>query len=366
MRRLSLVFLGVCSIGFSIGQVENNSIKNRIRLELDEAPLHSSTAKSTVEWDCVNKALTNKCLVYHNDQWYYFSVDTPGKYYLNISAQNCRDKRGVQVIVIEGNPCETSTYRILQCIPKLAHEEAFIPLGELKAQTTYLIEMDGFLGDYCEFDIQVSTKPFGIPLESRSLDTLGVSVIQRGKVVDFRWTVSADAITPIATFKVYKSRSPHWRSDLERIVPVERNAYGILQLHYSIQDTVDNTGVYNYFVFGLEAGSGAPLLVGSMQVSYNEKRFADKPTSSQIVSISLNFDTNTEYEVRLYEQEQHILLGHSKNKFDVRIPHPHEIDFGDYIKKGFKSFMVLVVSTDLKEASEYYFTVEKDGRLTKN
>ncbi len=366
MRQLSLVLLGACGVGLTYGQVQNNSIKDRIRLELNAAPIHSSTAKSTVEWDCVNRALTNKCLVYHNDQWYYFSVDTPRKYYLNISAQDCRDKRGVQVIVIEGNPCETNTYRILQCIPKITHEEAFIPLGELKSQTTYLIEIDGFLGDYCAFDIQISTKPLGIPLESTGLDTLGVRVIQRGKVVDFRWTVLADSITRVATFKVYKSLSPHLRSELERIVPVERNAYGAPQLQYSIQDTVDRTGVYRYLVFGLETGSGVPLLVGSMQASYKEKRIAEKSTISQTVSISLNFDTNTEYEVRVYEQEQHVLLGRSKNKFDVRIPHSHEIDFGEYIKKGLKSFLVLVVSTDLKEAREYYFTVGKDGRLVKN
>ena len=367
MRRHSLVLLGVCSIGFSFGQVQNNSINDRIRLELDALPLHSTTAKSTVEWECVNKALTSKCLVYHNDQWYYFSVNTPGKFYLNISAQTCRDKRGIQVIIIEGNPCETSTYRILQCLPKITNEEVFIPLGELKAKTTYLIEMDGFLGDYCEFNIQVSTNPFGMPLVSNGLDTLGGEVRQMNKMIQLEWLVPASSSLSIGNFKVYRSRYPFVRYNIEREVPVERNAYGVPALQYSIQDTVEGAGAYRYQVYGFHTESHVPLLFGEYQVYDQEKlTFVKKPTPLQKISILLDFGAPTKYEALVYEQESHELLAQFKREYHPKTSPTLEIDFAEFTTKGYTSFLLLIVRPNEKEGKEYYFTVDKKGNLLRN
>src|SRR3954465_1716422 len=150
MIRLILVVLGVITSLVVAAQVENNSFKDRIHLVADAPLRHSTTAKATVEWACVNKALTNKCLVYHNDQWFYFTLEAAGNYYLNISGQKCRDKRAVQVLIIEGNPCETPNYRILECVSRGLQSDVFIPLQSLRAKTLYLVNIDGFLGDYCD------------------------------------------------------------------------------------------------------------------------------------------------------------------------------------------------------------------------
>ncbi len=367
MRVFGLLFLWVCRIGFVLAQVQNNSIKDRIKLELDAPPLHTSTAKSTVEWECVNKALTNKCLVYHNDQWYYFSLAAPGTHYLNISAQQCRDRRGVQIIIIEGNPCETSSYRILQCIPKITNEEIFVPLGELKANTTYLIEVDGFLGDYCEFGIQIGTKPSGMPMETKGLETLDVVLRQVDKRIQLEWKLPAEKNLSIGGFKVYKSQQPFVRFDLEREVPLERNAYGLPVRVYTMQDTVEESGVYKYRVFGLRGDNHVPFLYGENLVSYHEKRMASaNPQNSQKTSIPLDCKTATEFEVLIYEQGSHVLLTQFKRECPVKGSPLLEIDFSEYVTKGFASFLVLIVRATEKEGKEYYFTVDTKGTLKRN
>ena len=59
----------------------------------------------------INKALTNKCVIYHNDQGY----------------------KGIQAIIIEGNPCEAATYKILHCIPQISQHDVYIELKEVPA-----------------------------------------------------------------------------------------------------------------------------------------------------------------------------------------------------------------------------------------
>jgi hypothetical protein len=93
--------IGPISQNIANAQVVNDNIGNRSRLILDSASIYSSTDEASVEWQCINKALTNKCLIYHNDQWFTFNVKSEGTYYLNITSQNCRDSRGIQAIVIE-------------------------------------------------------------------------------------------------------------------------------------------------------------------------------------------------------------------------------------------------------------------------
>ena len=74
IRLFSAIFF-LSGISFSLtAQVANNSISNRTELKLDDDWLHSNTANSSVEWRCVNKSLTNKCLVYHNDQWFQIKI----------------------------------------------------------------------------------------------------------------------------------------------------------------------------------------------------------------------------------------------------------------------------------------------------
>ena len=90
---LSFFLLVIC---FTLAaQVSNNNIGSRTELILDAAPTHSTTANSSVEWACVNKSLTNKCLIYHNDQWFHFTPQTNGKLFLNIASQQCRDLQGI-------------------------------------------------------------------------------------------------------------------------------------------------------------------------------------------------------------------------------------------------------------------------------
>lgn len=202
---------------------KNNSINARLRLILDEAALNSSTDNASVEWSCINKELTNKCLVYHNDQWFDFTVPKPGTYFLNVSSQECREKKGVQAVIIEGNPCEIKTYKILKCLSQIRQDDVFIRLDSLKPQITYLVNIDGFLGDFCDFKIQLSSRADGQPLETKRPAS---RKDQQRSIVRFEWTVSGERIEDIQKFKVYRRKSTSIKSVLVSEQYSMRNAYG--------------------------------------------------------------------------------------------------------------------------------------------
>jgi hypothetical protein len=361
-----VVVFSLCLVAAVIGraQVNNDRVANRIRLEPDAPPIHTTTAGSTVEWDCLNQALTGKCLVYHNDQWYSFQVKEPQSYFLNLSRLACRGGNGIQVILIEGNPCETRNYRVLQCIRQIKNEEVFVPLGMVTANMTYLIEIDGFDGDHCDFDIQIARRPSGLPMKFEELQKSDAAVnvgSQKDSLVNISWRVSPGLVDQLDQFRMYRLAEGDIVR-LERIVPSSRNAYGKPLEAYHLQDTLTTPGDYVYRVVGFPY-SGAPILMTETRISYVKKQ--KPPPVSQSIVIDPGFSQRSEYAVRVYESQQLTVIHAVNGIFDPAQPAPIEIDMKEFIAKGHRAYMVVLINKTTRETVELYYRVDGRGSVVK-
>jgi hypothetical protein len=151
---------------------------------LDAPYTESSTDHATVEWDCI------------------------------ITSKRCRDSKGIQAIILQGNPCATHQYKVLKCIAKIERDDAFIELDSLAAGSDYFVNIDGFLGDFCEFGIQFSSSPKGFLYTSNNLDTLSLKAEVSGKVVDLHWTASESLLQKLERFEVYRKRKDEAASQI--------------------------------------------------------------------------------------------------------------------------------------------------------
>lgn len=357
----------VCLLALSsaLAQVSNDKVANRLHLVPDAAPVSTTTASATVEWGCLNQALTGKCLVYHNDQWYEFKVPEPQAYFLNISNLVCRSSNGIQIIIIEGNPCETKNYRVLHCISQIKNEEVFVPLGMVTANLPYLIEIDGFNGDHCDFNIQIARRPSGLPMKFDEVKQADASVsvgTQKDSLVTISWKVAPGLLDQIDQFRLYRL----FEGDivrLERIVPSSRNAYGKPIDSYTLQDTLTVPGDYVYRVIGYPY-SGAPVLLKETRIGYI-KREKPRPVSKVII-IEPHFNQVVEYAVRVYETEQLSVIHAVNGIYDPATPAPIKIDMKEFIDKGHRAFMAVVINKATRESSEHYFRVDGRGSIVED
>lgn len=341
----------------SIAQVANNNIEERLHLDLNK-PISSSTAGANVQWKCINKALTNKCLVYHNDQWFSFTVDKPGNYFINISAQKCRDARGIQMIVIEGNPCEVSTYKILECISQIRSEDVFVEMNSLKTNTQYLVNVDGFLGDFCSFNIELAEKPKGLPRKDVNLDTLKIESRLEKKVVTLKWSIDEKMARDISEFKVFRN------TNLVSEIGMSRNAYGLAGNAFEFIDTLDATGTYNYNIYGIRESDNMPLLLSQRKFTVGEERLPEKNIVSKILPLRLMFKEHDVFQLRLYNYDGDHLLwkhdGEAQGEGELFM-----IDPQPYVAYGLRKFQLLVLNGDGKRVDEIYFRVDGDGNIVR-
>jgi hypothetical protein len=357
-----LLLAGIISLP-ALAQVPNNDIENRFALDLDK-PVHSSTSGSDVQWKCINKQLTNKCLVYHNDQWFSFTVDRDGDYFINISSQQCRDSNGVQMIVIEGNPCQHLTYKILDCIPRIRTEDVFVGLPKLKSRTQYLVNVDGFLGDFCEFDIVLSDKPQGLPLAPQNLDTLKIESRLEDKVVSMEWTIDKEMAKDLSSFRIFRKvdKGP---SNLAEEIGLARNAYGSHVSKYYFSDTLSAAGAYRYDIYGIRASDSMPLLLSQNQFSLAPKK---EPASGQpvmkILPLRMSFPEKEPYQLRLYNYDGDQLLwsheGESQGEGELFM-----IDPRPFLEYGVRKFQLLVLDSNGTTVQEIYFRVDGNSAVIK-
>ena len=252
----------------ALAQVPNDDIENRRRLRSEET-ITSSTTGCTVQRSCVDERLTGKCIEYHNDQWFEFTPKTAGRYFVNIGSQKCRDVRGVQLVVLTGEPCQPATYRILSCTSLGTQDDVFVTLDSLRAGQPYLLDVDGYLKDFCQFTLQVSQTAAGMPVSYSPPSPMRL-LPTASRVVELSWTLP-DSLVDAPACRVMRREIHAYRSTEVRRVPVRRDTYGRPETSYTATDTLPGPGTYDYQVITTRTDAGpAPTRLRQWWYAYGE------------------------------------------------------------------------------------------------
>ena len=269
LRPVFLCLLLTVSHGLARAQAANDDIENRRVLKLDET-ITSSTAGCTVQRSCVDEALTGQCIQYHNDQWFEFAPAVAGRYFVNIGGQRCRDVRGVQLVVLTGEPCQPATYHVLSCTSPGTQDDVFVMLENLRAGQRYLLDVDGYLKDFCQFTLQVSGRAMGVPAVPPPAPLAG-ALPGTSRVVQVSWALP-DSLVGAPSCRVLRREQHEFRSTERCRVPVGRNSYGGRPAAYATTDTLPRPGYYLYQVVADAAPDGAtpPVLLKQFWVAYSQ------------------------------------------------------------------------------------------------
>jgi hypothetical protein len=341
-------------------QVSNNNIHQSSFLILDAAPIESTTDQSTVEWACINKKLTAKCLIYHNDQWFTFTSPIGGKLFLNVGNQQCKKKFGVQVLVIEGNPCEKETYKLLHCESFTDQNDTFITIDSVEANKPYLINIDGFLGDICSFDIQLATKPKGYPLKQQPLDTLQLEGKLQENIVVLNWRIDEGLREELEAFEVHRQLSTEFKGELLKEIALQFNAQGKSLDHYQYQDTLQQHGTYVYDIVGISKNGEQRQLLDRKRIGFwPNSVYKSRP--SLVASVPLSFKKKSDVDLLIMNKLSGEVL--FQRTCAACSDQDLSIDLSNEVLRGVQHFRIEVYHLRSKSRVAYNYHVSHDGLL---
>jgi hypothetical protein len=278
-----------------------------------------------------------------------------GKYFLNLSSQQCKNLQGVQLIVIEGNPCEVKSYKILQCISKIFQDDVFVELDSLKANMLYLVNVDGFLGDFCEFDIRLSSRPAGLPQQTISLDTLNLKAETNSRAVLLKWQAHQSSVENISRFVIYLFKKGEKKSPHTSGVSTRGNELRLFVEDYSLLDTLTSQGMYQYKIIGVERDSEDRILLDQISIPFKPIETLVK----QIVAkVPFSFASKGRVEVFVIDKEDNELLDYSVREFIT--PETLSVNLTKFFDAGIKNFWIKLRHTKSKELKQHIYFVNEN------
>ena len=315
-------------------KVLNDDAAGAITLFVDSAYYPSTTTNCTIEEACIDRALTAKCLVYHNDQWFNFRTTDSVTYYLLVKNQNCRDIKGVQLLVIDGCICQPATYNILECISLATQDDISLALNKLKPNHSYIINLDGYLNDFCKFEISISTRPPDFHLRT-DLPVAVKTTVQNDKI-EFAWQLNEELINlGVTEFEILRRFQLEKKFSHIKKVAVERRVSGSYEIDYSTIDSVNRSGMYYYKVLALTS-EGEKFLLSEhsfhLDISYR---------NPYVIFLDLDVKRKTVLNIDMYSYPFERFLGNYKAAYNDNF----HLDLKPYVPADERK--VKLVITDL-------------------
>lgn len=307
IRNLFIGFIILLLAHSLSAQVVNDKIERRLSIQPDQPPSHSSSKNCTVDWKCVSAKAVTRCMIFHNDQWFQFTTQQAGTYYLNVSNQNCRDINGVQVLVIDGTPCEPATYQYLICQSNGTQDDIAITLEGLKADYTYLVNIDGYLNDNCQFDIQISSRRPEFALIPVHNDHKAQYQFKENALV-INWQLPRDLEGTVTSFYLLRRHASEKRFKRIGEVSVVANAYGKQETHYSYKDdSLRLKGVYQYKIIGV-SNTHEKYVINELTANFNPTMALQMQEDPNVLTFTFTTKKYLHYNLYLYNADNQSLL----------------------------------------------------------
>ncbi|MEQ8530728.1 MAG: hypothetical protein RIB86_02680 [Imperialibacter sp.] len=228
----------------------SNDLSTGVQELLFNSPSHSSTDNNTVERACIDEKLTGQCIQYHNDQWFSYIPADESSFYVNVRHERCKDDRGVQLVVFKGELCQTESYEIVSCNSPASADDFYFKVNSPEPNIRYFMIIDGYLGDFCDFTIEVSDKANGLPVLIE--DPLAEGILEANeKTVDLRWEYQPDTseVSHFSVIRTSKASNKRWQ------LPLAFNSRGGVGSEYLLKDTLTEVGKYSYDVYLVDANN---------------------------------------------------------------------------------------------------------------
>jgi hypothetical protein len=327
-------------------QVPNDDIEKRLPLALNE-PVSSNTIESTVQWNCLNQDLTRSCIKFHNDQWFEFRQPAQaGPLFINVFGQDCKDIWGVQVVIFSGVPCQPETYELITCYSKGNKDDIFIRLPELEPGETYLVNVDGYLHDLCQFAIEWSDQPRGLPVSDQPKGSIFAKNDLRA--VTISWEVLLQAADRLRAYEVWRRAGDTY--ELVKMVDHMRNSFGDHQLVYEIQDSL-NVDQADYMIVGVSDTDR--WLIGETHVKLNIQELSRAPENR--IDLELSFRRGDPITIELWDMDSDERLDDYNFIFDQ--DRNSRVSYGvmRYREQGINFFKVIIRNNRTGESELLFF-----------
>jgi hypothetical protein len=213
------------------------------------------------------------------------------------------------------------------------------------------VNVDGYLGDFCGFEIQVSRTPKGLPLATPDPVAVPVRADKRENRLTVRWQLPPALADQVIGFQVYRWFTKLPTSALLATVPVPFSSRGGEQLDYQVEDTLREEGRYQYRIVAL-TGDSSRVLIGQHWEVYEKPPAAPRDTANSLL-LAPDCRPNTPLQILVFDALTDRVL---RNIDFTCTGKPFRCDVSKFRQQGIYRYKVRVINLKNRRTNEYYFS----------
>jgi hypothetical protein len=225
------------------------------------------------------------------------------------------------------------------------------------------LNIDGFLGDFYEFSIQLSSRLNGLPVRLAYSDSVKANATLSNRVVQLKWSASPELVNSIEAFRVGRKVNTDVKNRWTD-VSLKLNAYGTSLTDYMMMDTLPKPGSYTYMILGIKKGMSYPVFLHTEKISFTEG--SRSSLVQNYLYLSPGFEKKGTLEVLILNSSTESVIDHFTQEFDPKVNKNIGVSsctLGPLIQQGQKSFIVEIKNLRTKERRRFPFMLNDQGKL---
>jgi len=251
-------------------------------------------------------------------------------------------------LIIDGDPCIPESYKIKKCISLGNHDDVFIALDSLENQKEYMVLVDGYLHDFCAFNLELADKPKGIPLTKQGLVNLGMKPI-----ADFHfelsWRIPDSIANLVRSYEVYRRHETEYKSKKVHEIQQGFNAYGKPRLDYGIDEILPDYGWYYYKIIGVEDQD--KILISKSLFHYPKPNLKGSESKNWL-ELDMHYPKPCKLKISIYNATRQSLLYWSNFRYSTENSF-FEHYIKEYIDDGVFYFRIEVENLETNEKKNH-------------
>ncbi len=217
------------------------------------------------------------------------------------------------------------------------------------------MNIDGYLGDFCKFNLELSRIPKGLPITTSINKLIKLKGTAANEAVILKWYATQSQLDSIGSFEIYRSKKTEVKSTLIASIPVYSNALGSRNENYAHIDSLFSDGEYRYRVIGISKITHSRTLLDEVLVEFY-------PEHDYTAIIPLNFSKKGALTIFILDAENSNRTLHA-GQYNYLQPGNLPVSLTEYAQIGIKRFWIKIRNERTKESRLFGYYIDEMSHL---
>jgi hypothetical protein len=232
-----------------------------------------------------------------------------------------------------------------------------VELENLEPGKEYLLNVDGYLHDFCSFEMELSLTPLGLPAVQKI--QLDASDYVQNDTLKYFWTTPDSLLGTITSYNLHRRKSNEFKFTFLKNFPTKKDAFGEVKKEFQYREILERE--HTPWAYKLVAETSGESFIAD---EFSAREYRRSPEKMHYrIPVEIAFMEKAELSLKLVDYLMGVVLEEKTINYLPGDYKPVYFDVGEYIELGVKRFHLEIKNLDTNELFRVEYEYSKEDGL---